>query len=231
MSVLGAGQSTLSTFQPRRNMRDEIIDVLRGAVIAGELRPNQVYSAPILAQQFGVSPTPVREAMIQLANDGLFEPVRNKGFRVVEPSSEELDEMADLRMLLEVPTVRRLAEVGVLPEQVDRLRPLAEGIEQAAADHDLIAHVTIDIEFHCLLLDLAGNRQLVDMVRTLKTRSRISGLKDLADADMLIPSSHEHAELLDLIASGDADGAEAMMRGHIGHVRGIWATRDGAEHN
>src|SRR4029079_18743704 len=231
MSVLGAGQSTLPTFQPRRNMRDEIIDVLRGAVIAGELLPNQVYSAPILAQQFGVSPTPVREAMIQLANDGLFESVRNKGFRVVEPSSEELDEMADLRMLLEVPTVRRLAEVGVLPEQVDRLRPLAEGIEQAAADHDLIPHVTIDIEFHCQLLDLAGNRQLVDMVRTLKTRSRISGLKDLADADMLIPSSHEHAASLALIASGDADGAEAMMRGHIGHVRGIWATRDGAEHN
>src|SRR6476469_1442062 len=167
MSVLGAGQSTLSTFQPRRNMRDEIIDVLRGAVIAGELRPNQVYSAPILAQQFGVSPTPVREAMIQLANDGLFESVRNKGFRVREPSDEELDELAELRMLLEVPTVRRLAETGVAPEALAELRELAKGIEKAAADNDLIAHVTIDLDYHCKLLALAGNKHLVEIVRSL----------------------------------------------------------------
>lgn len=104
MSVLGdAGVPALGAFPPRRIMRDEIIETLRAAVISGQLTPNHVYSAPILAEQFGVSPTPVREAMIQLANDGLFESVRNKGFRVREPSEEELDELAELRMLLRYP--------------------------------------------------------------------------------------------------------------------------------
>jgi DNA-binding GntR family transcriptional regulator len=223
MPVTGTRPSALKTFTPRPSMRSEIIEMLRGAVISGELAPNQVYSAPMLAEHFGVSATPVREAMIQLANDGLFEPLRNKGFRVLEPSSRELDELAQIRMLLEVPTVRHIAEIGAPPERIEELRPLAQGIEKAAAEHDVIAHVTIDIEFHCQLLALAGNSQLVDIVRTLKTRSRISGLKDLADADKLVPSSREHAEILDLIEAKDPDGAENLMRHHIGHVRGIWA--------
>ena len=137
----GESAPTLAAFPPRRIMRDEIVETLRAAVISGQLKAPQIYSAPILAEQFGVSPTPVREAMIQLANDGLFESVRNKGFRVREPSDEELDELAELRMLLEVPTVRRLAETGVAPQALAELRELAHGIEKAAADNDLIAHV------------------------------------------------------------------------------------------
>lgn len=224
MSIAGIGLSSLSAFRPpRRNMREEITDTLRGAVIAGELQPNQVYSAPILAEHFGVSSTPVREAMIQLANEGLFETVRNKGFRVREPSASELDELAELRMLVEVPTVRRIAEVGVDGKELDALRQLAQGIETAAREGDLIAHVTIDLEFHCQLLALSGNSQLVEFVRSLKTRSRIPGLKDLLERGMLVPSSQEHAEILDLIAARDADGAERVARHHIGHVRGIWA--------
>lgn len=224
MSVLGdAGVPALGAFPPRRIMRDEIIETLRAAVISGQLTPNHVYSAPILAEQFGVSPTPVREAMIQLANDGLFESVRNKGFRVREPSEEELDELAELRMLLEVPTVRRLAEVGVAPEALAELRVVAERIESAAADNDLIGHLTADLDFHCRLLGLAGNKHLVQTVRSLKARSRIGGLRQLAAEGQLVPTAHEHAEILDLIAARDADGAERMMRDHIGHVRGIWA--------
>jgi DNA-binding GntR family transcriptional regulator len=219
----GESVPTLAAFPPRRIMRDEIVETLRAAVISGQLKAPQIYSAPILAEQFGVSPTPVREAMIQLANDGLFESVRNKGFRVREPSDEELDELAELRMLLEVPTVRRIAETGVAQEALAELRELAQGIERAAADNDLIAHVTIDLEYHCKLLALAGNKHLVEIVRSLKARSRITGLRDLADTGQLVPSAHEHTQILDMIAAGDADGAERVMRNHIGHVRGIWA--------
>lgn len=214
---------TLAAFPPRRIMRDQIVETLRAAVISGQLKANQVYSAPVLAEQFGVSPTPVREAMIQLANDGLMEAVRNKGFRVRQPTDEELDELAELRMLLEVPTVRRIAEMGVAPEALAELRAMASDIERAAADNDVIAHVTIDLEYHCKLLALAGNQHLVEIVRSLKAQSRITGLPELADDDQLVPSAHEHTEILDMIAARDADGAERLMRDHIGHVRGIWA--------
>jgi DNA-binding GntR family transcriptional regulator len=192
-------------------------------VISGELRPGVVYSAPSLAGQFGVSATPVREAMLDLANEGLVDIVRNKGFRVTELSEEDLDELCELRALIEVPTVRRIAVDGVPRHVLDELRPLATEIEAAAARGDLIAHVTADMEFHLLLLAQAGNRHLVETVRSLRARSRIYGLRALADRGELVPSAHEHAELLDLLAAGDAAGAEQLMRRHIGHVRGIWA--------
>ncbi|WP_236792979.1 GntR family transcriptional regulator [Amycolatopsis sp. GM8] len=213
----------LPSFRTRANLRDEIIQTLRAAVISGELRPGVVYSAPSLAAQFGVSATPVREAMLDLAKEGLIETVRNKGFRVTELSEKDLDDLSELRALIEVPTVRRITEAGVDPAVIERLRPLATAIEEAAAAGNLITHVKADLEFHLGLLAEAGNSHLVETVRSLRARSRIYGLRSLADAGELVPSSHEHAELLDLVAAGDADGAEALMRRHIRHVRGIWA--------
>ena len=119
MPLDGTRPTSLKMFARRPSMRDEIIETLRGAVISGELAPNQIYSGPILAEYFGVSATPVREAMIRLANEGLVETVRNKGFRILEPSSAELDELAGVRMLLEVPTVRHIAEaISSLPIRV-----------------------------------------------------------------------------------------------------------------
>ncbi|HEX3792065.1 MAG TPA: GntR family transcriptional regulator [Pseudonocardiaceae bacterium] len=213
----------LPSFGERRNLREEISQTLRAAVIAGELRPGEVYSAPSLAGQFGVSATPVREAMLDLAKEGLIDIVRNKGFRVTELSEKDLDDLSELRALIEVPTVHRLAVEGVDAGVLARLRPLAAGIEDAAARRDLIAHVAIDLEFHLTLLALVGNPHLVETVRGLRSRSRIYGLRRLAERDELVQSAREHAELLDLIEARDAEGARRLMDGHIRHVRGIWA--------
>lgn len=216
----------LPSFRGRRNLRQEITETLRGAVIAGEMTAGVVYSAPSLAEQFGVSPTPVREALLDLAKEGLVEVVRNKGFRVTTLSPEELDDITELRALIEPPTIRRITEQGVSAKAIKQLRPLAAGIEKAAARRDFIAHVTIDMQFHLALLELAGNARLLETVRSLRTSSRIYGLRKLPDGDALFGSSHEHAELLDLVEAGDADGAEALMRRHIGHVRGIWSEKN-----
>jgi DNA-binding GntR family transcriptional regulator len=214
---------SLPALAVRRNLRDEITEMLRAAVISGELRPGVVHSAPQLASQFGVSATPVREAMLDLAKEGLIEAVRNKGFRVTEPSAKDLDDVSELRALIEVPTVRRIAEAGVEPAVIEELRPMAVEIEDAAARQDLIAHVAADMEFHLRLLALAGNAHLVETVRSLRARSRIYGIRPLAERGELVASAREHSQLLELVAAGDAAGAERLMRHHIGHVRGIWA--------
>ncbi len=207
----------------RRNLREEITHTVRAAVISGELRPGVVYSAPSLAAQFGVSATPVREAMLDLASEGLVESVRNKGFRVTSVSARDLDELSELRALIEVPTVARITAAGVDPSVLEPLRPLAATIEEAAAAGDLITHVAADMEFHLRLLALGGNTHLVETVRSLRSRSRIYGLRKLADRGELVTSAREHAALLDLVEAGDADGAERLMDRHIRHVRGIWA--------
>lgn len=225
---MNAGSSTdrlqLPSFGDQPSLRDRVSEALRAALISGEMRPGEVYSAPVLAQRFGVSATPVREAMLDLVKQGLVETVRNKGFRVRELSDTELDEITHLRELIEVPTVKQLAKTQPA-EAFEALRPLAAEIVKSAASGNLIAYLEADRRFHLELLALAGNRRLVELVDELRGRSRLYGLQALADRGVLVDSANEHVQLLELLLAGDAKGAADLMRRHVGHLRGSWAGR------
>ncbi|WP_137992360.1 GntR family transcriptional regulator [Streptomyces vilmorinianum] len=211
----------------RERLRDQVAHALRAALISGELRPGVVYSAPALAEDFGISATPVREAMLDLAREGLVEPVRNKGFRVTEVDERDLDQYTEIRALIEIPVVGRVARTAAR-EDLEALRPVAEAIVRAARDHDLIGYLEADRQFHLTLLGLAGNERLVETVGELRKRSRLYGLTALDERGELIPSAEEHLELLDLMLAGDAKGAERCMKRHLGHVRSLWAKSERA---
>ncbi|GAA3094781.1 GntR family transcriptional regulator [Nonomuraea salmonea] len=206
----------------RQSLREQVAHALRAALITGEMRPGVVYSAPVLAAQFGVSATPVREAMLDLAKEGLVEAVRNKGFRVTELSDRDLDELTEIRQLIEVPTVSRLADSS-RAEEFERLRPIAEEIVSASERGDLLAYVDADLRFHVELLSLSGNTHLVSVVRDLRNRARLYGLSQLSERGTLTDSAREHLQLLDALKSGDGKAVGHLMAEHIGHVRGIWA--------
>ena len=91
------------------SLREQVTRALEAAIVAGELEPGVIYSAPGLAERFGVSATPVREAMLDLVKEGFVEPLRNRGFRVIEISDEDLDNIAQIRLLIEVPTISQIA--------------------------------------------------------------------------------------------------------------------------
>ncbi|MEV4742825.1 GntR family transcriptional regulator [Streptomyces sp. NPDC049555] len=203
-------------------LRDQVANALRAALISGELRPGEVYSAPGLAADFGISATPVREAMLDMAREGLVEPVRNKGFRVTEVNERDLDQYTEIRLLIEVPTVRGLVGTAAR-EELEALRPVAVEIVEAARAHDLIGYLEADRRFHLTLLGLAGNERLVETVGDLRKRSRLYGLTGLDERGELLPSAEEHLELLDLMLAGDADGSEACMTRHLGKIRSLWA--------
>lgn len=209
----------------RGQMRHEIADALRGALVAGRLQPGVVYSAPTLAARFGVSVTPVREALLDLAGEGLVEPVRNKGFRVIELAERDLDEITSLRVLIEVPTVADLAAAmdGELRPHVTALRPLARAIVEHAEAGRYVEYVEADRAFHLALLALAGNRHLVDVVGNLRSRSRLHGLAERTNEVQLLRSAREHEQIVDLVLAGDIAGAEALMTSHIADVRTAWA--------
>ena len=212
----------LPNLNERTSLRQQVAKALRAAMISGQLQPGVVYSAPALAATFGVSATPVREAMLDLAKEGLVEAVRNKGFRVTELSEQDLDELTELRMLIEVPSTAALAgrlDAAALAE----LRELASAIEAGAATGNLIGYLEADREFHLTLLGHGGNRHLVELVGELRSRARLYGLGRLAGSGVLVESAREHAALLDLIERGDTAATETLIRQHIRHVRGSWA--------
>lgn len=218
----------MQEYKPRKlvsaheHLRDKVANDLRAALIAGELRPGVIYSAPVLAAEYGVSATPVREAMLDLVREGLVEAVRNKGFRITEMTERDLDNFTELRSLIEIPTVGKAVRTATA-QQLEALRPAAQEIVAAARNHDLIGYLEADRRFHLELLSLAGNEYLVKVVSDLRKRSRLYGLTDLDQEGVLIDSAQEHVELVDLMVQGDAEAAQEHMRRHLEHVRSLWA--------
>jgi DNA-binding GntR family transcriptional regulator len=212
----------LPPMQERRSLRELITHALRAALVAGELRPGIVYSAPVLAAEFGVSATPVREAMLDLTKEGLVEVVRNKGFRVVGLTDQDLDDFTEIRALIEIPAALTVAGIATTA-QLEPLRPVAAEIVTAARSGDLIGYVEADRRFHLALLAFTGNRHLVDTVGDLRKRSRLYGLNQLSEAGRLVASAEEHERLLDLMIAKDLPAVEHAIRLHLGHVRSLWA--------
>ena len=203
-------------------LRESVIHSLRAAIVTGQMSPGQVYSAPALAARFGVSATPVREAMVDLAREGLVETVPNKGFRVTAVSDTELDEIAGLRRLIEPPTVQQVTPI-IPDDDLPHLRELAQAIVDHAATGDLIAYAEADRRFHQAILEYSRNARLISTVNGLRAQTRLYGLAEMAEQGTLAASATEHLTLVGLIADRDAAGAGALMTRHIGRVREEWA--------
>ena len=207
---------------PAESLREQVEGQLASRIVSGEIPPGQVLTVPTLAGDFGVSATPVREAMLNLARRGFLRPIRNRGFEVTEVSPDELRELTEVRMLLEAPPMRQGA--GTLDDAtVTSLRETADRIVNAAKTGQFDEYLASDTEFHLRILQCTGNHKLVETVRELRQQTRRVGLVRLAETDALISTSLEHAELVDLLVAGRGEEAEALMRRHIHHVGGVWS--------
>lgn len=206
------------------SLRARVEQALSAAIITGELAPGTLLTVPTLAAQFDVSATPVREAMLDLEGRGFVEPVRNKGFRVTEVGDDALRDIVEVRQLLEPPAMGELA-TRFPKEELPALEALAQQITDGAETGDLRAYLEADLEFHLTLTRMLGNRLLVDLVRDLRSRTRLVGLSSMLATKALGDSAAEHRELLAHLAAGEAEAARALMHRHIHHTLGWWSGR------
>ncbi|WP_435973430.1 GntR family transcriptional regulator [Streptomyces sp. Qhu_M48] len=199
----------------RHSVRGQILDALRTALVGGELVPGEVYSAPALGERFGVSATPVREAMQRLAVEGAVEVVPNRGFRVTERTPRELAELAEVRALIEVPVMLRLART-VPAARWAELRPLAEATSTAAARGDRAHYAEADRAFHRAVLSLAGNQQLLAVADDLHRRSQWPLISAPAVRHgVLVADAAEHTALLDALIAQDLTVVQTLVREHF----------------
>ena len=204
------------------SLRGRIGESLSAAIISGELAPGTLVSVPTLAAQFEVSATPVREAMLDLEQRGFVTSVKNKGFRVTEVSEHDLREIVELRQLLEVPAMRSLASdfpIATLPTW----RTMAAEITDYADSSNLSGFIERDRDFHLGLLELYGNKRLVDAVRELRQQTRMVNLVRMRESNKLHDSAQEHHEMLDLLEKGDGEALEKLIIVHLSHVVSWWS--------
>jgi len=207
----------------QNNLRDQALAVLKLRLVSGDLLPGEIYSAAALAAELGVSNSPVREAMLTLVNQGLMETVRNRGFRVVPLSDKERRNVYDLRMLLEIPSMARLASMQEVKDRKNEFSAIAAEIVATARKGDIVGYLDADLRFHLGLLGILGNEQLTTIVGNLRDQTRQFGLKALSKAGALVKSAEEHHQILDAIVEGDKKKTAALMTAHLAHIRGDWA--------
>lgn len=205
-----------------QSYRAQAARIIRAQIVSGRLEPGTLYSIGEIAEKLNVSITPIREALHDLAKDGLIEMRRNRGFLVRTPSSKELDDIVQIRTMLEVAAVREIADRRLI-EDFEPLRQLCRKTEAFAEAKEWPEFLDSDREFHLSLLASLDNPKLVEMVGALRDQSRLFGLDTAAGTAIFHKSTKEHQQLLDAIEAQDSKRAASIMTTHLRHVRGIWA--------
>jgi DNA-binding GntR family transcriptional regulator len=193
-----------------------VADELRRLINSGEFAPGHSLSETALAEAFGVSRTPVREALKQLQVEGLVDVVPRVGTFVSKPSELDVIELFDVKEMLEGLAARLLAQRGRVPE-VERLKQNVEESRTSVARGDLARYAHLVEEFHEVLVAGADNAKLLAHYRILMNQLAYSRLvfASLRRAGRPLQSVTEHAEVLERILVKDAHGAELAMREHV----------------
>ena len=193
-------------------LRQSVYDALIDLIVGGELPPGQHMVETDLARQLGVSRQPIREALHRMEAEGWVDLRPSQGAFVHVPTDSEVDELLDVRALLEAETARLAAARASSPAQVARLREISrEG--QAAADADDFGEaVTVNSLFHAEIAAIGGNAVLAELADIVGRR--VQWYYRLVAPERGHGSWTEHDELIDAIEENDAERAESLARKH-----------------
>ncbi|MEW2403888.1 GntR family transcriptional regulator [Streptomyces sp. NPDC046862] len=198
------------------SMQATVIAEMRRRIIKGDVEPGSSVSETALADEFGVSRTPVREALKQLQTEGLVEIRPRVGTFVTIPSRREITELFEMKELIEGAAARLLAQRGRVPE-IDSLEQNLREADAAVEQDDRERYAALVQEFHDLLIVGSDNGKLQAHYRILMNQLAYSRLVNtsLSQPGRAIQSDREHHLVLELILAKDGDSAERVMREHV----------------
>ncbi len=203
-------------------------EAIRNAIVVGQLAPGALYSVQALADAFGVSRTPVREALIELAGQGMVRFERNRGVRILDTSIHDLEEVFTLRLLLEVPATYRAAE-QITDAAIRDLRRELAAMERASGDDDEPTLMRHDRRFHTVLLAMSGNRRLAEYVDHLRDLVLTRGASTVGRSRSLADIIGEHRAILERVEARDGPGSAAAMRAHIVRTGSLLIQQEGGD--
>jgi DNA-binding GntR family transcriptional regulator len=200
---------------PRKALWELIVDPMRRAIVLGELPPGLHLEEPALAQKFGVSRIPVREALLRLEHEGLVRVQPRRGAFIVGMTPDDVRDVYELRQLIEGRAARRAAE-RIAPDGLARLELLAGQMDDALRRREPAAMVEPDVEFHRQLVAAAGSRQLgAAWERLAGLISTILGVTDSVRYGSTPDAVHGHQLIIDALVRRDAEAAEREVALHL----------------
>ncbi len=197
-----------------KSLREQILDVLRDAILTGDLKPGQNLVETDLASQLGVSRAPLREAIQTLNNEGLIETIPYHGSKVRTLTKTDLEELYSMRSVLEVFAIRRIIDQRDT-EHIDKLMTIYQNMLEAAEADDLKQVSAIDRVFHNTLIDMSNHSLLQSTWNSVALRVRqVMALRNQYNSDIK-QIAYNHLPIIEAIRDSLVDRAVALIEEHV----------------
>lgn len=208
-------QLQMSEYLP---LRDVVFQTLRQAILRGKLQPGERLMEIHLAQQLGVSRTPVREAIRMLEQEGLVIMIPRKGAIVAEITKSDLEDVLEVRAALEELAVKKACR-NISQEQLQELKKAAGKFAASLQKEDLMACAQADVAFHEIISAATENRRLIQILNNIREqiyRYRLENLKDKSSHANLV---EEHTAICRALEERSEEKASEAVRVHIEHQK------------
>ena len=191
-------------------LRERIVETIRNAIVNGQLAPGTRIAEPELAEKFGISRTPIREAFRQLESEGFITVVPRKGAIVASLSAHDIADFYDLKMVLEG-YAARCAVKTLTESDLTKMEAVNRQIEAASEKKDLRRLLDLHNEFHDIFLRSCGNEKLHAIVQNLVMQFRRFRLI-LSMPGRIEGSIRQHWEIINAFRKRDPELAEELVR-------------------
>lgn len=194
-----------------QTLREKILETIRDAILRGTLKPGERVSEPELAERFGISRTPIREAFRQLESEGYLEVIPRKGAVVASLSERDVVEFYAIKSILEGYAARIAAE-RMTERDIERLEGINEKLQQIAAEGDIKAFFRVHNEFHDQFIKSSGNDKLAELINQLVLKFNRLRLASLSQPGRMDISVQEHRKIIEAFRKHDGELADNLVR-------------------
>lgn len=228
-SAEAAGRVSLAPLENTSTFADRAYTALKEVILSLDVygRPGEVrLDERQLAQDLGISRTPVREAMAQLEREGFVRSVPRRGIYVVRKSKQEVIEMITAWAALESMAARLITQ-NAADQEITRLRDMFSTFENGKLYAKLDEYSEVNIEFHQEIIRMSHNRVLIDLAANLFTHMRMIRRKTIGEVDRADRSIHDHMNIIQALQARDTERAEDLVRNHaLGLAEHVARTAD-----
>ncbi len=193
---------------------EEVADMIREKIFHHELPPGSWIDEKYLTQLFGISRTPLREAIKVLASEGLITMKIRRGAYVTEVDTEEITQIFEVIALLEGQGAKTVA-MSASEQELENLDSIHLKLEKAAADRDIDRFFELNQEFHDKIQEIAGNRWMRKVISDLRQVLKLQRRNSLTKIGRLEQSLQEHRQILSAIIARKGDLSEELMINHL----------------
>jgi len=198
-------------------LSQKVYQVLKTEIIKGSLRPGTKLLEGKIAKQMGVSRTPVREALKELAVQGFAKMSPNQGVVISDASVKDIQEVLEIRGVLEGLAARLVTKL-IKKKEIEELEKILKKMECYTQKGDILAFSEMSAEFHELILSICGNSRLIQIRKNLYDQAHRYRVRSLSNPERLKYPLKEHQEIAEVLKRKDAEQVDKLSQKHIEYV-------------